>query len=103
MTSALSGDHLLIVDDDEGPRQSLDLIFRDQYKVTTASSGEEAVALSKKEPFAIAIVDIRMAGLSGIEVLKELKEIFPFTEVIILTAYESLDSARQAIANGASE
>lgn len=94
---------LLIVDDEEGPRQSLEMIFGDDHDVTVASSGEEAVRLSKDSPFHVVITDIRMRGLSGIDVLRDVKEIDPHTEVIVLTAYETLESARHAISLGASE
>jgi len=96
-------ERLLIVDDEDGPRQSLRMIFGDDYDVTTAKSGEEAIELSKKQPFHVVITDIRMRGLSGIDVLRELKKISPHTEVIVLTAYETLETARQAISLGASE
>ena len=94
---------LLIVDDEEGPRESLNLVFKDEYEVEAVSSGDEAIALSSEEPFSTAILDIRMEGKSGIEVLRELKGIYPYTEIIILTAYETLESARQAISLGASD
>ena len=94
---------LLVVDDEEGPRQSLEMIFGDDCHVTVASSGEEAVRFSKEAPFHVVITDIRMRGLSGIDVLREVKEIDPHTEVIVLTAYETLETARQAISLGASE
>ena len=56
---------LLVVDDEEGPRQSLNMIFCDDFNVTIATSGEEAVSFSKEQPFDVVITDIRMRGLSG--------------------------------------
>jgi len=94
---------LLIVDDEEGPRQSLNMIFSGVYDVTVAGSGEEAVAFSREQAFHVIITDIRMRGLSGIDVLREVKQIDPHTEVIVLTAYETLETARQSISLGASE
>lgn len=94
---------LLVVDDEEGPRESLNMIFCDDYDVTIATSGEEAVKFSTESPFDVVITDIRMRGMSGIEVLREVKRIEARTEVIVLTAYETLDTARQAISLGASE
>jgi signal transduction histidine kinase len=94
---------LLVVDDEEGPRESLNMIFCDEFEVTIATSGEEAVALSRESPFDVVITDIRMCGMSGIDVLRAVKEINASTEVIVLTAYETLDTARQAISFGASE
>jgi signal transduction histidine kinase len=94
---------LLVVDDEEGPRQSLNMIFGDDYDVTIATSGEEAVQLARECSFHVVITDIRMRGISGIDVLREVKAIDPHTEVIVLTAYETLETARQAISLGASE
>ncbi len=97
------GRRLLVVDDEEGPRQSLEMIFSDDFDVSLASSGEEAVRLSRERPFNIVITDIRMRGMTGIDVLRELKQIDKHTEVIVLTAYETLESARQAISFGAAD
>ena len=80
------------------------MIFGDDYDVTIATSGEEAVEFSQERSrFHVVITDIRMRGLSGIDVLREVKKIDPHTEVIVLTAYETLETARQAISLGASE
>ncbi len=94
---------MLVVDDEDGPRQSLSMIFSDDFEVSVASSGEEAVRLSSEEPFHLVITDIRMRGLSGIDVLREVKKLDKYTEVIVLTAFETLETARQAISLGASE
>ncbi|MGZ0654464.1 response regulator [Coraliomargarita sp. W4R72] len=106
MTNAVlknSVKRLLVVDDEEGPRQSLNMIFGDDYDVTIATSGEEAIEFASKSPFHVVVTDIRMRGLSGIDVLREVKKIDPNTEVVVLTAYETLETARQAISFGASE
>ncbi|BET69171.1 response regulator [Opitutales bacterium ASA1] len=92
---------LLVVDDEEGPRQSLRMVFRNDYQVHTAESGERALEFIRANPVHAAIVDIRMAGISGIEVLRQIKAHSPQTEVIMLTAYETLETARQAIRFGA--
>ena len=94
---------LLVVDDEDGPRQSLNMIFSDDYDVTIATSGEEAIRFSSESPFHVVLTDIRMRGLSGIDVLREVKKLDSNTEVIVLTAYETLETARQAISLGASE
>ncbi|MFQ3224958.1 MAG: DNA-binding NtrC family response regulator [Lentimonas sp.] len=106
MTTAIHGlpaKRLLVVDDEEGPRESLNMIFCDEFDVTIATSGEEAIQFSRAAPFDVVITDIRMRGMSGIDVLREVKKITAHTEVIVLTAYETLDAARQAISFGASE
>jgi len=94
---------MLIVDDEAGPRESLKMVFNDDYAVTLANSGEEAISYAQQRSFHVVITDIRMRGLSGIDVLRKIKEIDPHTEVIVLTAYETLDTARQAISLGASD
>ena len=101
--TALPVKRLLVVDDEEGPRESLNMIFCDDFDVTIARSGEEAIEFSKEAPFEVVITDIRMRGMSGIDVLREVKKIDAHTEVIVLTAYETLATARQAISLGASE
>lgn len=92
---------LLVVDDEEGPRQSLRFVFQHDYHVLLASGYEEAMAHARKSRIDVAILDIRMAGRSGIEVLQMLKEIDASIEVIMLTAYETLGTARQALRLGA--
>lgn len=92
---------LLICDDEEGPRQSLRIVFKSDYRVLVASSGDEAIELAKKEPIDVAVLDILMHGMSGVDVLRELKKRDPAIEVVMLTAYETLETARQALRLGA--
>lgn len=92
---------LMIVDDDPSVRHALWITFRDYYKVTVADSGSAAIDLFSESPTDVAVLDIRMPGLTGLEVLKRLKEIDPGVEVILLTAYESVDSVREALRLGA--
>ncbi len=94
---------LLICDDEEGPRQSLRIVFKNDYRVLVASSGQEALALAYAEPIDVAVLDILMQGMSGVEVLRELKQIDPAIEVVMLTAYETIETARQALRFGASD
>lgn len=92
---------LLIVDDEEGPRQSLRVVFKDDYNLLIASDGQRAVELAQEHKINVAILDIRMNGMSGTEVLERLKAIQPSTEVIMLTAYETVETIRQALRLGA--
>ena len=92
---------LLVADDEEGPRQSVRIIFKDEYTVLLANSGEQAVELARKHSISVVVSDILMTGMSGIDLLKELKEIDPAIEVIMLTAYETIETARQALRHGA--
>jgi signal transduction histidine kinase len=92
---------LLVIDDEEGPRQSLRMVFRNEFNVHTVESGEKALAYARENTVHIAILDIRMSGSTGIEVLQSLKQIDSRIEVIMLTAYETLETARQALRLGA--
>lgn len=92
---------LLIVDDEEGPRQSLRVVFKDDYNLLLASNGLAAIDLAKKNKINAAVLDIRMAGMNGTELLEKLKAIQPWLEVIMLTAYETVDTVRQALRLGA--
>lgn len=88
---------LLIVDDEDGPRQSLRVIFKDDYELLLASDGPGAIALAQNNKIDVAVLDIRMAGMSGIEVLERLKFVDPAIEVVMMTAYETTDTMRQAL------
>src|SRR5215207_8640574 len=94
---------LLVCDDEEGPRQSLRIVFKNDYRVLAASSGHEALAIAAQESIDVAVLDILMQGMSGVEVLRELKQMDPAIEVIMLTAYETIETARQALRSGASD
>jgi signal transduction histidine kinase len=88
---------LLIVDDEEGPRQSLRVIFKDDYQILMADNGAHAIELAQKHRVDVAVLDIRMAGMSGIEVLERLKYVDPAIEVVMMTAFETTDTMRQAL------
>jgi two-component system sensor histidine kinase/response regulator len=92
---------LLIVDDEPGLRQSLKLIFKSDYELLLAENGPTAIELARKHKIDAAILDIRMENMSGIEVLQGLKTVDPHIEVIMLTAYETIDTIRQALRFGA--
>ena len=88
---------LLIVDDEDGPRQSLRVIFKDEYDMLMAEDGPTAIELAQKHLIDVAVLDIRMAGMSGIDVLERLKYVNPSIEVIMMTAFETTDTIRQAL------
>ncbi|HSU53842.1 MAG TPA: response regulator [Candidatus Dormibacteraeota bacterium] len=88
---------LLIVDDEEGPRHSLYFIFKDDYNCLLAEDGATAIDLAQKNRVDVAVCDIRMAGMSGIEVLERLKYVDPDIEVVMMTAFETTDTIRQAL------
>src|SRR5436190_11773821 len=86
---------LLIVDDEDGPRQSIRVIFKDDYEVLMANDGPSAIDLAQKQKIDVAVLDIRMSGMSGIEVLERLKYVSPSIEVVMMTAFETTDTMRQ--------
>ncbi|MFZ1074352.1 MAG: response regulator [Verrucomicrobiia bacterium] len=94
---------LLIVDDEEGPRQSLRVIFKDDYDLLMAEDGPTAIELAQKNKIDVAVLDIRMAGMSGIEVLERLRYVNPDIEAIMITAFETTDTIRQALRLRASD
>jgi signal transduction histidine kinase len=88
---------LLIVDDEDGPRQSLRVIFKDDYDILMASDGPTAIELARANKVDVAVLDIRMSGMSGIEVLERLKYVNPAIEAVMMTAFETTDTMRQAL------
>jgi signal transduction histidine kinase len=94
---------LLIVDDEAGPRESLRIVFKDRYQCATANSGQAGIEYARTHRVDAAILDIKMPDLSGVEVLRELKEIDPDIECIMLTGYETIETARAAVRYGATD
>src|SRR5476649_1927054 len=93
---------ILVVDDEEIMREILEtLLTREGYDVRLASSGAEGLEMARALPFDAAIVDIMMPGLDGIATLDELKRIDEDLNVIIITAYASVESAIAAMKTGA--
>ena len=91
---------ILIADDEEGIRESLNLILGDDYELVFAQDGEETLAKLSKDSFALALLDIKMPKLDGLEVLRRLKGHLD-TPVVVLTAYQSIELAREAVKLGA--
>ena len=94
---------LLIVDDEPGPRESLRIVFKDRYNCAVATCGREGIEFARNNRVDAAILDIKMPDISGVEVLRELKEIDPNIECIMLTGYETIESARAAVRFGAAD
>jgi DNA-binding NtrC family response regulator len=93
---------LLIVDDDEGFRQALVHRFHRQgFQVQHASDAEEALSLAQRREFDVAVFDIIMPGISGLELLDRFKKNHPDCEVIMLTGQGSIESAVEAMKLGA--
>jgi PAS domain S-box-containing protein len=94
---------ILVVDDELGPREALRMILKSKYQVLTAANGPDALQALRDTPPDIVLLDIKMREMNGIEVLRAIKETDTCIEVIMMTAYASLQTARDAMAHGASE
>jgi len=93
---------ILIVDDELIMRESLaGWLERDGHAVQTAPSGEDALEMLKESRFDILLVDIKMEGISGLDVLRQVKENDPDVAVVMITAYGSIPTAIEAMKNGA--
>jgi DNA-binding NtrC family response regulator len=94
---------ILIVDDEVGPRESLRMILKPIYEIYTATNGDEALQVIQNENIDLVTLDLRMPGLSGIEVLREIKKVRADVEVIVITGYGTLTNAQEAIRYGAGD
>ncbi|HEV8371423.1 MAG TPA: sigma-54 dependent transcriptional regulator [Pyrinomonadaceae bacterium] len=93
---------VLIVDDELGMRQFLThLLQREGHTVRVAGNGNEAMSLLREDAADVLLSDIRMADMSGIELLKKAREFQPDLEVIMMTAFANVDTAREAFLLGA--
>jgi len=93
---------ILIVDDELIMRESLGgWLERDGHEIEKAASGEEALKKMQQTRFDVLLVDIKMEGMSGLELLKKVKEYDPDIEVVMITAFGSISSSIEAMKNGA--
>ena len=92
---------LLIVDDDEGMRDTLTAMLRRDYRVLRAATGEFALQIMEKEDVDLMLLDVRLPGISGFEVLKITRENYPYIEIIIISVIRELDAAIEAMRYGA--
>jgi len=92
---------ILIVDDDKSIRYSLKRMLEEKYSIITAQNGEETLDRIRETPPDLIIMDIKMPGRNGIDVLKEIKSIDPKSLVIIMTAYGTTETAIEAMKYGA--
>jgi DNA-binding NtrC family response regulator len=98
----MSSTKILIVDDELIMRESLaGWLERDGHLVQTSPSGEDALEKLKETRFDILLVDIKMEGMSGLDVLRHMKESDPDVAVVMITAYGSIPTAIEAMKNGA--
>jgi PAS domain S-box-containing protein len=99
----LDAARILVVDDELGPRESLRMLLKPSYQIQTADSGRAALDQIPAYRPDIVILDIKMPELDGLEVLRRIKRIDPAIEVVMITAYASLETVRMALTHGAFE
>ena len=93
--------HILCVDDEPTILKSLERLFRkEEYDVHTAISGRDALSILEETPIDLVISDYRMPEMSGVDLLKEVKELYPGTIRIILSAYADFNNVVEAINEG---
>ena len=92
---------ILIVDDNENMRRLLGDILAPKHDVVLAGDGAAARAHLEESEFDVVLTDVRMPGLDGFELAKLLKERWPLTEIVVMTAYASIPSAVEAMRRGA--
>jgi DNA-binding NtrC family response regulator len=97
-------ERILVVDDDSLIRKSLfETLSFEGYEVITASDGAEALVKMEQEPVNVAITDIKMPNMDGLQFLKEVKAKYPDTSVILVTGYGSIETAVDAMRMGAAD
>ena len=93
---------ILIVDDEEVVRRShLRSLSVTGCHAEAASDGQEALQVMERNPFDVVLLDLRMPGLDGMEVLRMLKKRWPDSEVVVITGYPTIESAKEAVRLGA--
>jgi two-component system, NtrC family, response regulator HydG len=89
---------ILIVDDDENIRKTMQIILEDEgYQVDLASSGNEAIEMTQQKMYNLALLDIRLPDMEGVELLKLMKDYVPRTRKIMVTGYPSMQNAISAV------
>lgn len=93
---------ILLVDDDERLRSRMARAFEERgYEVQQAEGYDDAIAIAQRESTELAVVDLRMPGKSGLELVRELHRIDPATKIVVLTGYGSIATALEAVRLGA--
>lgn len=94
---------VLVVDDESSVRDSIQMILKPKYEVYTAADGQEALQCIQKDKIDIVTLDLKMPGLSGIDVLKKIKHHNADIEVIVISAYGTPQNLQEATRHGAGD
>lgn len=92
---------VLVVEDENGPRESLKLILEPEYRVLTAANGKEALEVYDANVLDVILSDIRMPVMTGVDLMKAVRRRSPDVPVVLITGYGTLQTAREAVRNGA--
>ncbi|MCK4326391.1 sigma-54-dependent Fis family transcriptional regulator, partial [bacterium] len=92
---------ILVVDDESSVRESFKILLGDDYRILTATNGEEAIRNVKEKHFNLVLLDVRMPGMDGIEALRRIKEMDKQLDVIMVTAVKTVRTAVEAMKLGA--
>jgi DNA-binding NtrC family response regulator len=92
---------LLVVDSDDEMRESMTAALRRDYRVLRAATGEAAFQMMQKEDVDLMLLEVHLRGISGFEVLKIVRENYPFVEIIVISKAKELDTAIEAMRHGA--
>ncbi|HXZ44338.1 MAG TPA: response regulator, partial [archaeon] len=93
---------ILVIDDDESLRRVLEYnLAQEGYAVLSAASGEQGLELLKKEGADVVVTDVRMPGMDGLQVLEGVRKVDPNIQVVILTAFGTIEMAVEAMKAGA--
>jgi DNA-binding NtrC family response regulator len=93
---------ILVVDDDDVVRLSYQRSLQSSCgRVEAVADGEKALQAMKREAFDVVLLDLRMPGMDGISVLKQIKQLWPRAEVVVITGYPTIETAKEAMQLGA--
>jgi DNA-binding NtrC family response regulator len=93
---------ILVIDDERIALRNLEHVMQKEgYEVTATQSGPNALKLLEEHPFDVVLTDLRMEKVDGMQILKKSRELYPDTEVIMITGYATLDSAVESMKHGA--
>lgn len=93
---------VLVIDDEEVVRRSVTrALDGERWQVEQAANGANGLRALDRQPYDVVLLDLRMPGMDGVEVLGHIKQRWPETEVIVITGYPAIDTAKQAMQLGA--
>lgn len=100
--AAERGTKIMVVDDQAGIRMLLEEVFKKEgYSILTASNGNQALEIIEENNVDLVLLDMKIPGMSGLEILKKIKQVRPDLKVMVMTAYGESDIVKEALRNGA--